>query len=111
MINVRNPVFFTVLSLAIFIISSIFVFSYFKQNSQKNYNSVIENKIIKKEEICEIKKKLHLVGNVDHINDQFFLDAKHIAKFANYKLKNLKNLKNLIPNYLKPQYIINNYIA
>ena len=56
----------------------------------------------------EIKKKLYLVGNVDEVNDKFFLDAKHIAKFANYKLKKLKNL---IPNYLMPQYIINNYIA
>ena len=79
---------------------------YFQEFNNKINISPI--KIIKKEEMCEIKKKLYLVGNVDQVNDKFFLNAKHIAKFANYKLKNLKNL---IPNYLKPQYIINNYIA
>ena len=59
-------------------------------------------------EISKIKKELYLVGNVDQVNDKFLLDARHIAKFANHKLKNLKNL---VSNYLKPQYIINNYLA
>ena len=59
---------------------------YFQEFSNKINISPI--KIIKKEELGAIKKELYLVGNVDQVNDKFFLNAKHIAKFANYKLKN-----------------------
>lgn len=79
---------------------------YFQKFNNKINTSPI--KIIKKEEINEMKKELYLVGNVDQANSKFFLNAKHLAIFANYKLKNLNNL---IPNYLKPQYIISNYVA
>jgi tRNA threonylcarbamoyl adenosine modification protein YeaZ len=79
---------------------------YFQEFNNKINTSPI--KIITKDEISEIKKELYLVGNVDQVNDKFLLDARHIAKFANHKLKNLKNL---VSNYLKPQYIINNYLA
>jgi tRNA threonylcarbamoyladenosine biosynthesis protein TsaB len=79
---------------------------YFQEFDNKINTSPI--KIITKDEISKIRKELFLVGNVEQVNEKFLLDARHVAKFASHKLKNLKNL---VPNYLKPQYIINNYVA
>jgi hypothetical protein len=82
MINVRNPIFFTVLSLAIFVISSIFVFNYFKQNSQKNYNSVIENKIIKKEET----NQKDIINQNTFSNEYYEEDYNYDSDSDSYKI-------------------------
>lgn len=68
--------------------------------------STSDIKVITKGEVESLKEKYFLVGNVDIIPNQVVLDARNIANYADCKLKGIINLAS---NYIRPQYIINNY--
>ena len=74
----------------------------------KNRSSLSEVKVINYNKLCELKNQMYLVGNIDQVDSKCVINAIHIAKFANRKLKNTKNL---IFSYIKPQYMTTNYIG
>jgi tRNA threonylcarbamoyladenosine biosynthesis protein TsaB len=59
---------------------------------------------IKIEEAQQLKGELLLIGNVDLADTRFDLDACHVAKCADSKIK-----YDVWSSYIEPQYIINNY--
>ena len=77
---------------------------------QEFYNSIKISpiKIIAKNTICKVKKKIYLLGDSYLTGDATFLDASHIIEFSN---KKLINMKNIALNYLKPQYFISDYFT
>ena len=81
---------------------------YFQEFNNKK--SISEISIITLDELHKIKKRLHLAGNINEADTKFIVNAKNVAKFANHKLNySANNLTNYMYNYIKPQYIINNY--
>jgi tRNA threonylcarbamoyl adenosine modification protein YeaZ len=63
--------------------------------------------VVNKDEAEELKKTYFFVGNVEIAEEQFALDARHIACYADHMPKEMINSS---LGYLKPQYIINNYV-
>ena len=81
---------------------------YFQEFNNKK--SISKITVINLDELDEIKKRVNLVGNIDNIEEKFVVNAKHVARYANYKLNyTTDNRGNFMSNYIKPQYIINNY--
>lgn len=75
---IRNPLFDTMLALAIFVISSIFVFSYLKNDTQKNNSNVIENKIIKEEETKQkdlINQNVSSNNQIEYYEEDYNYDS------------------------------------
>ena len=63
--------------------------------------------VMSQDEAEELKKTYFFVGNVEIAEEQFALDARHIAYYADHMSKEMINFS---LGYLKPQYIINNYV-
>ncbi|MSO14189.1 tRNA (adenosine(37)-N6)-threonylcarbamoyltransferase complex dimerization subunit type 1 TsaB [Rickettsiales endosymbiont of Trichoplax sp. H2] len=81
---------------------------YFQEFNNKK--SISEITIITLDELHKIKKRIYLAGNIDEVHTKFIINAENVAKFANHKLNyTTNNLTNFMSNYVKPQYIINNY--
>lgn len=78
---------------------------YFQSFDGENISSDIT--VIQKEEVEKLRERYYLIGNVEIADEEFYLDARHAAYYAERQSKDETILES---HYLQPQYIINNYI-